>query len=119
MQTHSAALDRTFHALADPARRVMIERLLRGPATVSDLAAPLAMSLPAVVQHLAVLEVSGLVSSEKVGRVRTCKLESKALRTAEQWISERRSFWESQFDRLGNMLAAETFALKKRKRRKS
>ncbi len=105
MQTQAAALDRVFHALADPARRVMVDRLTRGPATVGDLAKPLAMSLPAVMQHLQVLEISGLVKSEKVGRVRTCHIETKALRTAEQWITERRTFWETRLDKLGEILA--------------
>jgi DNA-binding transcriptional ArsR family regulator len=94
-----------FHALADPSRRVMVERLSRGPASVSELAEPLAMSLPAVVQHLKVLEASGLVRSEKVGRVRTCRIEPGALRTAEQWIAERRTSWERRLDRLGDYLA--------------
>ena len=105
MQTQSVTLDRMFHALADPARRGMVDRLIRGPATVSDLARPLAMSLPAVVQHLAVLEKSGLVKSEKTGRVRTCRIETKALRTAESWINERRTLWERRLDRLGEVLA--------------
>ena len=105
MLNHSVALDRTFQALADPARRVMVERLCRGPASVSDLAKPLTMSLSAVVQHLAVLEASGLVRSEKVGRVRTCRIELKALRSAEDWITQRRSIWERRFDRLGDYLA--------------
>jgi DNA-binding transcriptional ArsR family regulator len=95
-----------FHALADPARRVMVERLARGPASVSDLAKPLTMSLPAVVQHLQVLEASGLVRSEKVGRVRTCRIEPRALQTAEQWIAARRTIWERRLDRLGDYLAA-------------
>jgi DNA-binding transcriptional ArsR family regulator len=100
-----AALDAVFHALADPSRRVMVERLTRGPASVSDLAQPLRMSLPAVVQHLAVLEQSGLVRSEKVGRVRTCRIETSALRTAERWITERRTLWEQRFDRMGELFA--------------
>ena len=83
----------------------MVERLSRGPASVSELAEPLAMSLPAVVQHLQVLEASGLVSSEKVGRVRTCRIEPAALRTAEQWIGERQASWERRLDRLGDYLA--------------
>src|ERR1700684_1190912 len=87
-------VDLLFHALADPSRRAMVERLSRGPASVSELAKPLAMSLPAVVQHLQVLEESGIVRSTKIGRVRTCRLEPEALRTAEQWISERREVWE-------------------------
>jgi DNA-binding transcriptional ArsR family regulator len=105
MLNHQAALDLTFQALADPTRRVMVERLSRGPASVSELAQPLAMSLPAVLQHLQVLEASGLVRSEKVGRVRTCRIEPKALRSAEQWINERRSSWERRLDRLGDYLA--------------
>lgn len=105
MLNHSAALDSMFQALADPTRRVMVERLTRGPASVSELAQPLAMSLPAVIQHLQVLEASGLVRSEKAGRVRTCRVEPKALRTAEQWIAERRTMWERHLDRLGEYLA--------------
>lgn len=85
----------------------MVERLCRGPASVSELAAPLDMSLPAVVQHLQVLEASGLVRSEKSGRVRTCRIEPAALRVAEQWISERRTLWEHRLDRLGALLAEE------------
>lgn len=108
MLNQSAALDLMFQALADPSRRVMVERLTRGPASVSELAKPLAMSLPAVVQHLQVLETSGLVRSEKVGRVRTCHIEPKALRSAEHWIAERRTVWEQRLDRLGEILAAGT-----------
>lgn len=104
MLNQGAALDRVFHALADPTRRRMVERLTRGPASVSELAEPLAMSLPAVVQHLAVLEASGLVTSEKAGRVRTCRIEPAALRGAEAWIAERRTAWEQRFDRLGAFL---------------
>lgn len=83
----------------------MVERLSRGPASVSELARPLAVSLPAVIQHLHVLEASGLVLSEKAGRVRTCRLEPAALRTAEHWIAERRASWEQRLDRLGDYLA--------------
>jgi DNA-binding transcriptional ArsR family regulator len=104
MLNQSTSLDLLFHALADPARRVMVDRLSRGPATVSALAEPLAMSLPAVMQHLRVLEGSGLVSSEKVGRVRTCRIEPAALRGAEEWIAERRAGWERRLDRLGEFL---------------
>src|SRR5271154_2384316 len=104
MLNQSAALDLTFQALADPTRRAMVERLSRSPATVSDLARPLSMSLPAVMQHLAVLEGSGLVVSEKIGRVRTCRIEPKALSMAEQWINQRRLEWERHFDRLGEYL---------------
>ncbi|WP_334164370.1 ArsR/SmtB family transcription factor [Phenylobacterium sp.] len=99
-------LDALFQALADPTRRAMLERLSRGPASVSDLARPFDMSLPAVVQHLAVLEAAGVVKSEKVGRVRTCQLDAAVLSRAEQWIHERRTAWERRLDRLGDYLAA-------------
>lgn len=98
-------LDRVFQALADPTRRGMLERLSRGSASVTELAQPLAMSLPAAMQHLQVLEASGLVRSGKVGRVRTCHIEPGALETAEQWITERRASWERRLDRLGDYLA--------------
>jgi DNA-binding transcriptional ArsR family regulator len=98
-------LDDVFHALADPSRRTIVERLSRGSASVSDLAAPLPISLPAVLQHLQVLEDSGLVSSVKVGRVRTCTIEPAALRPAERWIVKRREGWERRLDRLGDYIA--------------
>jgi DNA-binding transcriptional ArsR family regulator len=106
MLQHPQPLDLLFQALADPGRRIMVERLSRGPASVSELAKPLSMSLSAVVQHLAVLEASGLVRSEKVGRVRTCRIDPVALRAAEQWLSERRLNWERKLDRLGDFLVA-------------
>jgi DNA-binding transcriptional ArsR family regulator len=99
------ALDRVFQALADATRRDMVQRLVRGPATVSELAKPLAMSLPAVMQHLQVLESSGLVRSTKVGRVRTCQIEPDGLRLAEHWITRQRTAWERDLDRLGDYLA--------------
>ena len=98
-------LDRVFHALADPGRRVMLERLSKGPASVSELGKPLAMSLAAVVQHVQVLEESGLVRSQKLGRVRTCSLNPATLGSAEHWISERRTLVERRLDRLGDYLA--------------
>jgi DNA-binding transcriptional ArsR family regulator len=100
-----ASLDLVFQALSDPTRREMLERLTRGPASVSELARPFAMSLPAVAQHLQLLEASGLVRTEKVGRVRTCHIETDNLRTAERWIADRRTVWERRFDRLGEILA--------------
>ena len=100
-----AQIDLMFQALADPARRIMVERLSRGPASVSELAQPLDMSLSAVVQHLHLLQASGLIASEKIGRVRTCRIEPTALKTVEQWITERRTVWERRFDRLGQYLA--------------
>jgi DNA-binding transcriptional ArsR family regulator len=96
-----------FHALGDPTRRQIVERLSLGPASVSELAAPLPMSLPAVVQHLQVLQDCGLVESEKVGRVRTCRVSPAAMTRAEAWIAERRSEWERRLDRLGAYLAEE------------
>ena len=99
-------LDRAFHALSDPTRRGMVERLTRGPATVSELAEPLPMSMSAVVQHLKVLESSGLVTSEKVGRVRTCRIEPAALSAAERWLNDRRRSAEAALDRLGAFLDA-------------
>jgi DNA-binding transcriptional ArsR family regulator len=96
--------DVVFHALSDPTRRRIVEQLGQGPASVSALAAPLPMSLPAVVQHLQVLEASGLVTSEKVGRVRTCRLVVKRLDTVQDWIDERRRIWERRLDRLGDFL---------------
>jgi DNA-binding transcriptional ArsR family regulator len=98
-------LDVVFHALADPSRRSIVERLFLGSATVTDLAAPLPMSMPAVLQHLRVLEESGLVRSRKVGRTRTCSIEIEALQPVERWIEERRSSWERRLDRLGAYLA--------------
>jgi DNA-binding transcriptional ArsR family regulator len=94
-----------FAALADPTRRSIVDRLIAGPASVSELARPLAMSLPGVVQHLHVLEASGLVRSRKAGRVRTCSIEPAALGAAEQWIAQRRKTWEERLDRLGEYLA--------------
>ncbi len=104
MLNHSSDLDHLFHALADPARRAIVERLARGPAPVKELAEPLPMSLPSVMQHLSVLEEAGLVRSRKQGRVRTCAIEPRALRQVEQWIDARRIEWERRLDRLGDYL---------------
>ncbi len=106
MLNQSADLDRVFRALADPARRAILERLGRGPARVTELARPLPMSLPAAMQHLSVLEEAGLVRTEKVGRVRTCAIEARALGRAEQWINTRRLEWERRLDRLGDYLGS-------------
>lgn len=100
-------VDRIFNALGDPSRRAIIKRLSQGPASVSHLAAPLAITLAAVVQHLQVLEESGIVRTEKTGRVRTCSLVPDALTAAEQWINARRTEWELKLDRLGVFLAEE------------
>lgn len=114
---YQTPLDLVFHALTDPARRAMVERLSRSPASVSELARPLAMSLPAVMQHLDVLEASGLVRSEKIGRVRTCRVDDASLKLAGDWIEKRRAVWEQRFDRLADYLAEEK--PKPKRRRKS
>ncbi len=106
MPADAALLDRTFQALADPNRRSIVVRLSEGPTSVSELAAPLSISLPAVLQHIEVLQTSGVVSSKKVGRVRTCRLEPAPLREVEGWISSHRQLWEDRFDRLGEVLNA-------------
>lgn len=104
MTKQSAALSRTFAALADPTRRRIVERLSRGRASVSEIAKPLAMSLPAVVQHLAVLEESGLIKSEKVGRVRTCWIDPKAIGAAKTWLGKQADVWNARFDRMDALL---------------
>jgi DNA-binding transcriptional ArsR family regulator len=104
MPTDAALLDRAFHALADSSRRSIVVRLSEGPASVSALAEPLEMSLSAVVQHIEVLQESGIVGSEKVGRVRTCRLEPEPMREVEQWIARHRKVWEGRLDRLGDVL---------------
>ena len=98
----SAALDRAFQALSDPIRRGMLARLSRGPASVSELARPLPISFPAVLQHLQALEASGLIASHKSGRVRTCRIEPAALSVAERWIADQRALWEARTDRFEN-----------------
>src|SRR5262245_27140110 len=107
MLNYTADIDGLLHALGDPTRRQIVERLGRGPASVSTLAEPFAMSLPAVVQHLQVLERCGLVASTKVGRVRTCRLDPERLAAVEDWIVARRRTWEHRLDRLGEALIAE------------
>jgi|SRR5215217_4702573 len=104
MLQHQQPLDLAFQALSDPTRRAMVERLARGPASVSELAEPFAMSMSAVVQHLKVLEASGLVASEKIGRVRTCRVEPHAITAAERWLNDRRKSVERSLDRLGAFL---------------
>jgi DNA-binding transcriptional ArsR family regulator len=105
MLSQRVHVDRVFHALGDPTRRAILERLSDGPISVSKLARPLDITLAAVVQHLQVLERSGLVHTQKLGRVRTCRMEPRGLSIAERWIDERRSLWEKRQDRLGDFLA--------------
>jgi DNA-binding transcriptional ArsR family regulator len=104
MLKHGDDLDRVFAALSDPTRRAMVERMMEGPVTVTELARPFPMSLAAVLQHLKVLQDSGLASTEKHGRVRTCRVEPEPLRRAEHWIAERRTTWERRLDRLALLL---------------
>jgi DNA-binding transcriptional ArsR family regulator len=105
LQYQAKSLDLVFQALSDPGRRAMVERLSLGSTSVSDLARPLPMTLSAVVQHLKILEEAGLVKSEKIGRVRTCTLDIRAVSEVERWIAERRRFWEQQYDQLEAWLA--------------
>jgi DNA-binding transcriptional ArsR family regulator len=107
MLSQAARVHRVFHALGDPTRRAIVEKLSYGPASVSSLASPLEITLAAVVQHLQVLEASGLVRTQKVGRVRTCRMEPAGLSVVERWIANRRSMWERRLDRLGDILAEE------------
>jgi DNA-binding transcriptional ArsR family regulator len=104
---NQSRIDQVFHAFGDPTRRKLVEQLSLGPASVSDLAKPLGITLAAVVQHLQVLERSGVVRTQKVGRVRTCRIEPSGLNVAAEWIAERRSLWERRLDRLGDVLAEE------------
>jgi DNA-binding transcriptional ArsR family regulator len=102
MENYRAALDSAFHALADPTRRAVVSRLTRGPASVKELAQPFAMGLPSFMKHLRVLETDGLIRSEKAGRVRTCRLNTENLASAESWLTEQRALWQAQADRLAD-----------------
>jgi DNA-binding transcriptional ArsR family regulator len=97
-------IDRLFHALGDPTRRAILDALVEKPASVSKLAEPLGVTLTAVMQHLEILESAGLVRTEKVGRVRTCRMEGAGFRALEQWIRDHRTAWERKLDRLGEMM---------------
>lgn len=103
----TADLDLMFQALADPTRRAIVDRLSHGPASVSELAEPLPMSLPGVVQHLRLLELSGLVSTSKIGRTRTCTIDPGAISLVEKWLNTRRIGWERRLDGLGTLLDAQ------------
>jgi DNA-binding transcriptional ArsR family regulator len=105
MSDNKPDVDRIFHALGDPTRRAMVERLGDGPVSVSRLAEPVNMTLAAVVQHLQILEESGMVRTEKIGRVRTCRINPEGLDAIQQWVEDRRSLWEKRLDGLGNLLA--------------
>lgn len=105
MDNHQAALDTVFHALADPTRRAVVQRLGKGAATVSELAEPFEMALPSFMKHLGVLEASGLIVSSKSGRVRTCTLEPKRMAAVEKWFDRQRSIWQSRYENLDNLLS--------------
>ena len=105
MPKKKASVHAVFQALGDPTRRIIMEKLTAGPVSVSELAAPLQMTLAAVVQHLQVLEESGLVHTEKLDRVRTCRIDPAGLSVVDQWIKDRRSLWEKRLDTLGDLLA--------------
>jgi len=107
MTKHKIDIDRLFHALGDPTRRAMLDRLSRGPLSVSELAGPLGVTLTAIAQHLEILEKCGLAQTEKLGRVRTCRIESEGFDVLEQWIRKHRSIWESRLERLGAFLEEE------------
>ena len=107
MIEHSNELDRAFHALADATRRGILDRLSRGPASVSELAEPFASSLAAIQQHVQVLEASGLIITEKRGRTRECRISSNAILCVERWLSERRQLWEHRLDQLGILVEGE------------
>jgi DNA-binding transcriptional ArsR family regulator len=100
-------IDRLFHALGDPTRRAILDRVTAGPMSVSRLAEPLGITLTAVAQHLQILEEAGLVQTEKLGRVRTCRIETAGFRALEDWIRDHRTAWERKLDRLGQFLAEE------------
>jgi DNA-binding transcriptional ArsR family regulator len=102
MENYQSSLDAAFHALADPTRRAVLNRLTRGPAPVKELAAPFNMGLPSFMKHLRVLQADGLISSEKIGRVRTCRVNTEKLAAAELWLSEQRALWQAQADRLAD-----------------
>jgi DNA-binding transcriptional ArsR family regulator len=104
MDNYCATLDSVFHALADPTRRAVIQRLGAGEATVSELAEPFDMALPSFMKHIGVLETSGLIVSKKIGRVRTCMLEQKRVAAAERWFKEQQALWESRYQNLDNLL---------------
>jgi len=115
MLNHRPTLDTVFRALADPTRRAIVQQLSRGQASVSDIARPHDMTLAAVVQHIQVLEECGVVHTQKIGRVRTCRIEPKSLALVEQWLAARRNMWEDQFDRLGALLEEQKGAAKSKK----
>ncbi|WCM21828.1 metalloregulator ArsR/SmtB family transcription factor [Paraburkholderia bryophila] len=106
MENYSSSLNGVFHALADPTRRSVIARLGSGPASIKELAEPFGLGLPSFLKHIKVLESSGLIASEKVGRVRTCKLRRGNLTAAEKWFDQQRAVWENRYENLDNLLTS-------------
>lgn len=104
MENYSPVLNNVFHALADPTRRSVIARLGHGSASIKDLAEPFGLGLPSFLKHIKVLEGSGLIASEKVGRVRTCRLRRENLTAAEKWFEQQRAAWQSRYENLDNLL---------------
>jgi DNA-binding transcriptional ArsR family regulator len=102
MENYRTPLDAAFHALSDPTRRAVISRLTKSPAPVKELAEPFDMGLPAFLKHLRVLEESGLITTEKTGRTRTCQVKIGRLAEAESWLSEQRALWQARTDRLAD-----------------
>lgn len=107
MENYQDSLDAAFHALADPTRRAVVSRLMRGPAAVTELARPFDMGLPSFMKHLRVLETDGLITTQKLGRVRTCRVNSQKLAAAESWLSEQRELWQARTDRLADFVEAQ------------
>ena len=118
MLNYQPTLDRVFHALSDPTRRAIVDRLARGEASVCELAAPFDMSLPAVHQHVSLLEGCGLIASSKTGRVRTCRLEARTLQAAQDWLAGRRMLWERRLDALARFVARETEPSREKNRKR-
>jgi DNA-binding transcriptional ArsR family regulator len=108
MENYQSSLDAAFHALADPTRRAVLSRLAQGPAPVTELAAPFDMGLPSFMKHLNILQTDGLISSEKVGRVRTCRVNAEKLAAAETWLSEQRALWQARTNRLADYVETQT-----------
>jgi DNA-binding transcriptional ArsR family regulator len=107
MENYNPSLDAAFHALADPTRRAVLSRLMQGPAPVKELAAPFGMGLPSFLKHLGVLEADGLITSRKIGRVRTCQVQAERLAVAEAWLTEQRALWQARSERLADYVESQ------------
>jgi DNA-binding transcriptional ArsR family regulator len=107
MSKSQIKIDQVFHALGDPTRRAILEKLSAAPTSVTNLADPLNVTPTAVIQHLQILEQSGLVHTEKLGRVRTCRLETTGIDVAQKWLTARRTIWDRRLEKLATFLADE------------